>query len=85
MLPKEQITEIKKQLLEQIQHFPVDKRQIAKQQIESMGSQELEEFLKKNNLIKEKSETIKEKSTTKKIDEKQIKKITEFKLPKRIP
>jgi len=56
MLSSEQITEIKKQLLKQIGKFPKDKREIAKQQIESMNAEELESFLKQNNLIKSEEE-----------------------------
>ncbi len=52
-LPKEQIQEIKKQLIEQIQTtFPEDKKQEALQQIESLNDEQLIEFLKQNNLIK---------------------------------
>jgi histidine triad (HIT) family protein len=51
MLSESQITEIKKQLLEQIdKSFPADKKDFAKQQIESMNSEQLEEFLKQNKL-----------------------------------
>ena len=54
MLSKEQLTELKKKLLEQIeQNFPADKKEFAIQQVESMNSEELEEFLRKNNLVKE--------------------------------
>jgi len=53
MLPPEQITQIKKQLIEQINStFPEDKKQSAISQIESMNSEQLEEFLKQNNLVK---------------------------------
>ena len=54
MLPKEQITQIKQQLIQQIETtFPEDKKQAAKQQVETMDGNQLEEFLKQNNLIKE--------------------------------
>lgn len=54
MLPKEQIAQIKQQLIQQIETtFPEDKKQAAKQQIETMDGNQLEEFLKQNNLIKE--------------------------------
>ena len=53
MLSKEQIQEIKNELIQQIeQNFPEDKKNSAKQQIQAMNNEELEEFLKKNNLIK---------------------------------
>ena len=54
MLPKEQIKEIKSQLIQQIDTtFPEDKKQAAKQQVEAMNDEQLEEFLKQNNLIKQ--------------------------------
>ena len=54
MLPKEQITQIKQQLIQQIETtFPEDKKQAAKQQVEIMDDKQLEEFLKQNKLIKE--------------------------------
>jgi len=54
MLPKEQVTQIKQQLIQQIETtFPEDKKQAAKQKIEAMDENQLEEFLKQNKLIKE--------------------------------
>jgi len=54
MLPPEQITQIKKQIIQQIEStFPEDKKKSAIQQIESMNSEQLEEFLKQNNLMKQ--------------------------------
>lgn len=51
MLSPQQITEIKKQLLEQIdKSFPADKKDFAKKQIQEMNSEQLEEFLKQNKL-----------------------------------
>ena len=53
MLTQEQIKEIKKQLIFQVESsFPDDKKESAKKQIESMDSEQLEAFLKQNNLIK---------------------------------
>jgi len=53
MLPPEQIEQIKKQIIQQIDsNFPEDKKEFAKQQIESMNAKQLEEFLEKNKLIK---------------------------------
>lgn len=49
MLSNEQTAQIKKQLLQQIENFPSDKKDIAKQQIEAMDSTQLEGFLKQNN------------------------------------
>jgi len=52
MLPKEQIEEIKKQILQQVDStFPDDKKESAINKIKSMGAEELEEFLKQNKLI----------------------------------
>ncbi|MEM3141291.1 MAG: HIT domain-containing protein [Candidatus Pacearchaeota archaeon] len=52
MLTKEQTETIKKQLIEHIKKvFPDEKKDFAIQKIESMTPEELEEFLKNNNLI----------------------------------
>jgi len=52
-LPKEQIEQIKQQLFQQIEStFPEDKKELAKQQIEAMNSEQLEAFLKQNKLMK---------------------------------
>lgn len=54
MLQEEQITQIKQQLIEQVNAtFPEDKKQLALEQIDSMDAEQLEEFLIQNNLIKE--------------------------------
>jgi len=54
MLSKEQIKDLKEKLLQQIEeNFPEDKREFAIQQVEDMSSDELEDFLRKNNLVKE--------------------------------
>ena len=54
MLNKEQLKEIKEQLLEQInKNFPEDRRKDLISQINSMNDEELEVFLKQNNLIKD--------------------------------
>jgi len=53
MLSQEQISQIKNQIIQQIESaFPEDKRQFAKQQIESMDEKQLETFLIQNNMIK---------------------------------
>lgn len=55
VLSSEQTKAIKKQLIENIEKsFPEDRKEFAKNQIESMDSEQLEEFLKKNNLKVEK-------------------------------
>ena len=55
----EQLQEIKEQLIEQIEtSFPEDKKQSAIEQIEEMNNEQLIEFLKQNNLIKEKEEAM---------------------------
>jgi len=51
MLSGEQTARIKEQILKQIENFPEDKKEIAKQQIESMSPEEIEEFVKKNKLV----------------------------------
>jgi diadenosine tetraphosphate (Ap4A) HIT family hydrolase len=54
MLPAEQIAQIKEQIISQIDsNFPEDKKESAKQQISAMNSEQLEEFLKQNNMIKD--------------------------------
>lgn len=57
MLSQEQIDQIKQQLIQQINStFPEEKKESAKQQIESMNAEQLEEFLKQNKLIKTKGD-----------------------------
>ena len=53
MLAEDQIKQIKAQLLKQIETFPAPQKESAKKQIEEMNAEELEEFLIKNNLIKQ--------------------------------
>ena len=51
MLTLEQTEQIKKQIIRQIESvFPDEKKEIAKKQIAKMNSQELEQFIKQNNL-----------------------------------
>lgn len=51
MLTEEQAEKIKSQLLSQIEeNFPEEKKETAKEQILSMNNEELQEFLKKNNI-----------------------------------
>mgnify|MGYP001601121312 FL=1 len=53
MLTHEQAKNLKEQLIRHVESsFPEDKKEFAISQIESMGSEELEEFLIKNKLIK---------------------------------
>lgn len=85
MLTPEKVIEIKKQLLKQIENLPQDKREQAKQQIESMTAEELETFLKQNNLVKSETEVIKEKPKPEKIQEQKTKELEKVELPKRIP
>ena len=54
MIKDEQIPEIKKQLLDQIDKtFPFDKKAMAKKQVNDMNKDQLISFLKENKLIKE--------------------------------
>jgi diadenosine tetraphosphate (Ap4A) HIT family hydrolase len=56
MLSQEQTQQVKAQLLQQIEaNFPEDKKQEAKQQVETMSSEQLEVFLEKNKLTKNQS------------------------------
>jgi len=53
MLSSEQVEQVKKQILQQIEsNFPADKKEFAKQQLNSVNSEQLEEFLEKNKLVK---------------------------------
>ena len=49
-LNEEQVKQIKDQLLTQLENFPEDKRLQIKQQIETMSTQQIEEFVKQNQL-----------------------------------
>ena len=52
MLSEEQVKNIKKQIISQVEsNFPEEKKEFARKRIESMSSRELEEFLVKNNLV----------------------------------
>lgn len=52
MLSPEETEKIKKQLIQQIESsFPEDKKEYAIQQIVEMNSEQLEEFLKRNNIM----------------------------------
>ena len=53
MITPEKTEKIKQQLIQHVEKsFPENKKEFAKKQIENMNSAELEEFLKKNQLIK---------------------------------
>jgi len=56
MLSPEQVEQIKSQLFSQIENFPEDKKQSAREQIESMDGSQLEEFLKQNGMINDSGE-----------------------------
>ncbi len=56
MLTPEQTEQVKKQIIQQIEtNFPEDKKTAAKSQIKAMNPEQLEEFLKQNKLIKERT------------------------------
>jgi histidine triad (HIT) family protein len=50
MLNEEQVQKIKNQLLKQLENFPEDKREEIKNKILSMTNEEIEQFVKENNL-----------------------------------
>lgn len=52
-LTKEQSEQVKAQLMKQISSFPPEQQKSAKEQIDAMSSEELEEFLIQNNMIKD--------------------------------
>jgi len=56
-LTNEQAQQIKEQIFKQLENFPEDKREDAKNHIESLNNEQLEEFIIKNNLIKNSSES----------------------------
>lgn len=72
-LTKEQISNLKKQLLEQIKHLPENKRKEAEKQIESLSEEAIEEMLEsqKENQIKIFREIVSGKVPSKKVDENQ--------------
>ena len=54
MLPKEQLENLKVQILNQVEtNFPEDQKELTKQQIQSMTDEEFENFLKQNNIIQD--------------------------------
>ncbi len=54
MLSSEQIEQIKKQIIQQIEStFPEEQKDSAIEQVEMMNSEELEKFLEKNNILKQ--------------------------------
>jgi len=56
MLTEEQLQNVKLHLLKQLENFPEDQRKIVKHKILSMNKDEMEEFLKENNLDYDKVE-----------------------------
>lgn len=74
MLSEKQIAQIKSQLIQQIETtFPEDKKATAIEQVKSMNGEQLEGFLKQNNLIKEnQSAPIEQKSVFRSIVEGKI-------------
>lgn len=53
MIPKQQLEQVRKQLLEQINlTFPADKKEFAKQEVLNMNDEQLIDFLQKNRLLK---------------------------------
>jgi len=58
MLNEEQAKKIKQEILKQIESFPENQRNQAREQIEAMSPDELEQFLIKNKMMKEAGEEI---------------------------
>jgi len=56
MITDEQAGQIKEQLLKQLEAFPEDQRETVKEKITSMTNEELEEFLKQNQIAQQNSE-----------------------------
>jgi len=49
-IPPEQVKQIKEQLLKQVEHLPQENKEQIKEYIQKLNPQELEEFLKQNNI-----------------------------------
>jgi len=82
MLSEEQIKEIKSQLIQQIEtNFPEDKKEFAKQQVEAMNSEQLEEFLKQNKLIKTQTTQVPQTQQEPQIQQNVFRLIVEEKIP----
>jgi len=82
MLSEEQIAQIKQQFIQQIDStFPEDKKQTAKQQIEAMNSEHLEEFLKQNKLIKTQTTQVPQTQQEPQIQQSVFRLIVEEKIP----
>jgi histidine triad (HIT) family protein len=58
MLSEQQAENIKKQLFQQLETLPEEKRKLLKDNIEAMNAEELEGFLIKNNLMKKDQQCI---------------------------
>ncbi|RLG14533.1 hypothetical protein DRN69_04110 [Candidatus Pacearchaeota archaeon] len=59
MLTEEQTSQIKQQIIQQIEStFPEDKKELAKQQIISMNAEQLEAFLKQNKILKDNTQCV---------------------------
>jgi len=52
MLTPEQTKQIKNELLRQIESWPAEQQESAKEQLEAMNQEQFEEFLEKNNILK---------------------------------
>lgn len=55
-LTDEQAKQIKEQIFKQLENFPEDKREEARNHVESLNNEQLEEFIIKNKLIKQTEE-----------------------------
>ncbi len=53
VLSEEEAKSIKEQLMKQLESLPPEQRNSVKSRVEEMNAEELEEFLKQNNMIKE--------------------------------
>lgn len=70
-LTEEQAKQIKQQLLQQLDKFPEEQRNAAKQQIDSMSTEELEQFLNQNNLVPQKPQVVQPQGKTAKYGKEQ--------------
>lgn len=56
MLSEEETASIKEQLFKQIETFPEEQREAAREQVQAMNSEQLEDFLERNKMIKKDNE-----------------------------
>ncbi|MBI2629385.1 HIT domain-containing protein [Candidatus Pacearchaeota archaeon] len=69
MLTQEQIKQVKEQLFKQLEAWPEEQRESAREQIEAMSDEELEQFLIKNKMIRAKEDSESQESSNSRASE----------------